>query len=241
MKLHISKTPEELLFSLASYFVKIAHEAIQKNGLCNISLVGGNSPKKLYELLTTDAFRNKVDWTKIYFFFGDERYVPSDNPQYNALMIQKALFEPLKIAESQIFRIDTTLSPDECAKKYAKTLNLHFNKKTVRFDLMLLGLGDNAHTASLFPFTDVLNETKATVKAVFVKELNATRITMTAPMINKSKNIAFLVFGLEKAEAVKHILTGVRNIGKYPAKLIKPTKGKLNWFLDEAAASSIKN
>ena len=223
--------------SLAENFVKIANEAIQENGICNIVLAGGNSPQKLYELLTTDAYKTQVDWRKIYFFFGDERYVPADDPQSNSFMVQKALFNSLKISQSHIFKIDTTLSPVEAAKKYDATIVSHFKNKRVQFDLILLGLGDNAHTASLFPFTPILSESTATVMAVFLKEQNSTRITMTAPLINQSKHIVFLVYGKEKAEAVYHVLKYVQDVAKYPAQLINPVSGELQWFLDEAAAS----
>ncbi len=240
MGIHIFKTQEELLNSIAEYFIKIATVAIAEKGAFDVSLVGGNSPKKLYALLTTEKFRKQIDWKKINFFLGDERYVPETDPQYNGLMVQKILFEPMHISESQIFKIDTSIPPDAAAKKYNDIISTHFKNKIVQFDLILLGLGDNAHTASLFPNTDVLKEETATVKSVFVKELNSYRITMTAPMINQAKNIAFLVFGADKAKAVFQILNAERNIQNYPAQLIQPTNGKLDWFLDEDAASLIK-
>ena len=241
MKLNIFKTQEELIAEMAAYFIKSANAAIEEKGAFDVSLVGGNSPKKLYELLATKEFKNQTDWHKINFFFGDERYVPANDPQSNALMVQNVLFTPLKISKKQIFNVDTILSPDAAAIKYNETIVAHFNHKPVRFDLMLLGLGDNSHTASLFPFTPVLFESSATVKAVFLKDQNIYRITMTAPMINQSKQIAFLVYGKEKAEAVYHILKDVQDIEKYPAQLIHPTEGELEWFLDTAAASLLEN
>ena len=244
MKINIFKAPQEVIVSIALYFIKIANEAIQEHGSFNVALAGGNSPKKLYELLSSIEYKNKLDWRKVNVFFGDERCVPADDAESNSHMIEIALFNPLKISKSQIFKIDTTLSPEDAAKKYNETITLHFSEGIhshkhipVRFDLMLLGLGDNAHTASLFPFTSVLAETSATVKAVFLNEQNSYRITMTAPLINQSKHIAFLVYGKEKAEAVYHVLQDVRDAEKYPAQLIKPTDGDLQWFLDEDAGS----
>ncbi len=239
MKINIFKAPQEVIVSIALHFIKIANNAIQEHGVCNVALAGGNSPKKLYELLATNQYKNQIDWSKINFFFGDERYLPADDTQSNSLMIQKSLFDPLKIPSSQIFKIDTTLTPDAAAKKYNETIAAHVKQMPIHFDFMLLGLGDNAHTASLFPFTCVLAETKATVKAVFLKDQNSYRITMTAPMINESKHIAFLVYGKEKAEAVYHVLKDARNVEKYPAQLIHPEEGEFHWFLDEAAASWI--
>jgi 6-phosphogluconolactonase len=236
MRINIFKAEHELLLAIALYFIKIAKETIAEQGAFNVALSGGNSPKKLYKLLSTDEFEDQVDWSKVNVFFVDERYVPADDAQNNSLMIQNALFEPLKMSASQIFRIDTTLTPDDAAKKYNETIVAHVKQIPVRFDFMLLGLGDNAHTASLFPFTCVLAETYATVKAVFLKEQNSYRITMTAPMINEAKHIAFLVYGKEKAQAVYHVLKDVRNPEKYPGQLIHPAGGELQWFLDEDAA-----
>ncbi len=241
MMINIYKTQQELIVSMAVHFIKIVNEAIDDKGVANIALAGGSSPIKLYGLLATNEYKNQVDWSKINFFFGDERYVPADDAQSNSLMIQKALFDPLKIPASQIFKIDTTLRPDKSAKNYNETIEAHIKQMPVRFDFMFLGLGDNAHTASLFPSTSVLAETSATVKAVFLKEQNSYRITMTAPLINQSRQIAFLVYGKEKAEAVHQVLNDVRDAEKYPAQLIHPTDGELQWFLDEDAASLLNN
>ena len=237
MPINIFKTEPELISALAMYFIKIAKQAIEEQGAFSVALAGGNSPKKLYELLVSTEYKNQANWSKINFFLGDERYVPADDPQSNARMIQKSLLEPLNISESQFFKINTTLPPDEAAKQYNETIGDHFKNTSVRFDLVLLGLGANAHTASLFPFTSVLAEPTATIKAVFIAEQNSCRITMTAPMINQSKHIAFLVYGKEKAEAVYHVLKDVHNVEKYPAQLIHPADGEVQWFLDEDAAS----
>ncbi len=159
--------------------------------------------------------------------------------QRNSLIAQHYLFDPLKINDAHIFKIDATLSPEAAALKYDKMISKHFKNNAACFDLILLGLGDNAHTASLFPNTNVLAEKTATVKSVFIKEQNQYRITMTAPLINQSKQIAFLVFGNEKATAVQHVFNDIINIEKYPAQLIHPLNGELHWFLDESAATLI--
>ena len=240
MRVNIYKTVVEQIQAMADHVVLVAQNVIAAHGGFNIALSGGNSPRKLYELLATDEYKNQVDWSKVNFFFGDERYVPADDAQSNSHMIQKCLFDPLKIPASQIFKIDTTLTPDDAAKKYNETIEAHVKQMPVRFDFMLLGLGDNAHTASLFPFNCVLAETYATVRAVLLEEQNSYRITMTAPMINESKHIVFLVYGKEKAQAVYHVLKDVRNPEKYPAQLIHPADGELQWFLDEDAASLLE-
>lgn len=235
--LRVFENVDELLNSLAVFIIKIANEAIEEKGEFTFSLSGGSSPKRLYELLASNAYKHEVDWNKVHFFFGDERYVPSDSPESNALMVKSALFDPLAIPKSNIHVVNTTLSPEEAAQNYNEVLKLHFENKPIQFDFVLLGLGDNVHTASLFPHTPVLLESQPSVKAVFVKELDAYRITLNAPLINQANHIAFLVYGQNKAEAVKFALGKEQNIKEYPAQLIHPDHGSVYWFLDEAAAA----
>lgn len=175
-----------------------------------------------------------------FFFFGDERYVPADHPDSNALMAKKALFEPLNIRPEQIFTVDTSLSPEDAAGEYQKVIEKHFAPGLDQFDLILLGLGDNSHTASLFPFTDVLNDVEAEVKEVFLEDQQVYRITFTAPLINQAHHISFLVFGSGKAEAVRHVLEDEKDYNKYPAQLIEPVSGDVLWFMDNAAAADLK-
>lgn len=231
---------ENLLSALAETIYNVSKDAIRERGQFNFVLSGGNSPQKLYELLASEAFKNKVDWSKTYFFFGDERFVPENDLQRNSLMAQKSLFDPLEIKNSHIFKMDTTSSAKATAQKYAEIVEKHFQNRKVEFDFILLGLGDNAHTASLFPNTAVLQETEATIKSVFVKEVDMYRITMTAPLINQAKHIAFLVYGKDKADAVYHVLKDSEGtIEQYPAKLIAKNKDKVEWYLDEDSASRL--
>jgi 6-phosphogluconolactonase len=241
MKLNIFNTPQDVLVNLATYFVTVAEQSIAKHGNFSVALSGGSSPKKLYELLASNDFKNKVDWENVYFFFGDERNVPQDDKDSNYLMAKTALFDPLQIDDSNIFAVDTSLSPAEAAAEYKKAIDLFFDEQSLTFDLILLGLGDNSHTASLFPYTPVLHETTATVKEVFLEDQQVYRITFTAPLINQAHNIAFLVYGEGKAIAVHHVLEDARDIENYPAQLIAPTHGKIRWYLDEPAAADLKN
>lgn len=240
MQVHIYKTVQELLMAMADYFVCTANSSISSRREFNVALSGGSSPKRLYEMLASPDFKHQVEWDKVNFFFGDERYVPANDPENNALMVKKALFDPLNIPSSNIFTINTSLSPEEAAIKYALTVANHFKGQKIRFDLILLGLGDNSHTASLFPHTNVLSDKSASVKAVFLEEQNVYRITMTAPLINQARQIAFLVYGDAKAEAVHHVLENEPNEKNYPAQLIRPDEGDLRWYLDEAAAFRLK-
>ena len=241
MKLNIFNTPENVLVNLATYFVTLAEQSIAKNGKFSVALSGGSSPKKLYEMLASDDFKNKVDWENVFFFFGDERYVPQDDKDSNYLMAKTALFDPLQIDDSNVFAVDTTLTPAEAAAEYKKAIDLFFDEEALEFDLVLLGLGDNSHTASLFPHTPVLHEVDATVKEVFLEDQQVFRITFTAPLINQAHNITFLVYGEGKAIAVHHVLEDAKDIEEYPAQLIVAEHGDLRWYLDEPAAANLKN
>src|SRR5215204_901418 len=236
MSLFIYDSLDELVEKMAEHFSKKVNAIIKESRECNLVLSGGNSPKRLYELLASYPYKTEIDWDNIYFFFADERCVPFHDPANNGLMVKKALFEPLKIADSRIFYISTLQSPEEAAKKYSKRIMAHFKEKPIRFDLVLLGLGDNAHTASLFPHTPVLREQKALVSAVYPGNNGTARITLTAPLINESMAISFFVYGESKAEAVKHVLEGEKNYEEYPAQLIHPEDGTVDWFLDKAAS-----
>lgn len=240
MNIKIYNDSDDLIKALAQAVCDVAKEAIADRGQFNFVLSGGGSPRKLYKLLASDAYKHKIDWEHTYFFFGDERFVPKGHSDRNSLMAKKALFDPLNISKSHIFQVDTSRSPEEAAQKYNEAIEKHFQKSPVEFDFMLLGLGDDAHTASLFPHTDVLHTTEATVASVFVKEVDMYRITMTAPLINQSKNIAFLVFGQNKSEAVFQVLedkTG--SVADYPARLVNSDDKKVVWYLDTAAASRL--
>jgi 6-phosphogluconolactonase len=228
MQLHIYKTVDEVITATAEFFISEAQKAIEARGRCNVIISGGNSPKKLYGQFAT-TYRDKLAWVQVYFFFADERFVPFEHADNNGCMVKKSLFEPLYIGPDQIFYMETDGTPQEAAAKYAEKI------KDVEFDIALLGLGDNAHTASLFPHTPVLHEQQALVKEVFLEEKNSYRITLTAPVINKAKYIGFLVYGQSKAAAVKAVLQGPKDIEKYPAQLIS----NASWFLDEAAASQL--
>lgn len=234
--LRVFDSVQDVLVSLANLIVQSAKEAIEVKGTFSLVLSGGSSPQKLYALLASEMYKTAVDWSKVDFFFGDERNVLVSDSQSNTRMIMHALLGPLGILQAHIFAINTSLPPKEAAREYSNKLALYFKGKPMRFDFILLGLGDNAHTASLFPYTDVLKEEEAKVCAVFVAELNAYRITFTAPLINQAHKIAFLVYGKNKAEAVQQVLGEKKNVQKYPAQLIRPDQGLVYWFLDSDAA-----
>lgn len=238
MKLNIFETDTEVLASLAQYFADCAKEAIAARDRFSVALSGGSSPKKLHELLTSE-YRDKIEWEKVYFFFGDERDVPLTDSQSNYLMAKQTLFDPLGIDPSHVYAVQTALGAEEAAKDYTRHLIGFFDGESASFDLIILGLGDNSHTASLFPHTSVLTDESASVQALYIEEVKMNRITFTAPLMNNAHHTAFLVYGAGKAEAVKHILEDPKDIQEYPAQLI--TGADLQWFLDEPAASKLQN
>ena len=180
MPQHVFASVEEVLHRLADFFVAQASQAVAARGRFSVALSGGSSPRKLYELLASPAYRERVPWAETFFFFGDERNVPPTDAQSNYLMAKTALLAPLSIADNHVFAVNTLLPPAEAARAYTQTIEGFFGAEPAQFDLILLGLGDNSHTASLFPHTPVLRATTAAAQAVFVSEVDAYRITLTA-------------------------------------------------------------
>lgn len=233
--LKISEDKQSLCVAVAEFFIELVQSTVKDQDYFAVSISGGSSPKPLYELLTTPAYKKRIPWEKLYIFWGDERYISVDSEENNAHVAYQIWLQHVPIPKNQIFPIPILESPEKSALAYEKTLQDFFHNRKPQFDLILLGLGANAHTASLFPHTEVLNETKHWVKSVFVPELNMNRITMTPVIINQASQIAFLVEGSSKAKAVHEILYGTKNPEEFPAQLIQPLNGKLTWFLDKSA------
>lgn len=237
MNIHVFDSVEELNEKLIAYVIEIARTAIASKGRFNFVLTGGNSPKTLYKELAT-TYKNQIDWDKVYFFFGDERYVLPDHKDYNGLMAKEYLFDYLATPADHIFFIDTTIPAKDAATAYNNVIKNHFMGEEPIFDLILLGMGDDAHTASIFPNTELVKQTSATIDSVFVEKLDTFRISFTAPLINMAKNIAFITFGDGKANALKHVIADEeKNYFVYPAQLIAPKNGNLDWFVDVKAAA----
>lgn len=240
MNLHIFNSVSQLNEKLIAYVIEIANEAINKKGRFNFVLTGGNSPKMLYQQLST-TYKDKIDWSKVFFFFGDERNVLPEHKDYNGLMAKENLFDNLATPTSHIFYMDTTLAPEEAAQAYQEALTKHFGGAAIEFDLILLGMGDDAHTASIFPGTDLVNNTNLGVAAVWVEKLNTYRISLTAPLINQAKYVAFITFGDNKANALKHVIGDEnKDYTQYPAQLIQPISGNLDWFVDDKATALLQ-
>ncbi|WP_210464204.1 6-phosphogluconolactonase [Rufibacter roseolus] len=218
-------------------FVQSAQEAVQEHGRFTVALTGGSSPEQLYKLLAQSPYRELVPWDKTYVFWGDERWVNLTDDRSNARMAFETLLHHVPISKSHIFPMWGEQSPEDFALIYEKRLLNHFNGQAPRFDLILLGMGDDGHTASLFPGTPVLRETERLVKAYYLEPQSMYRITLTAPCINQAKKIVFMTFGEKKAKALREVLEGDRNPEQYPSQLIQPAQGETLWLVDKAAAS----
>lgn len=237
--LQIYPTKPALYTAMADFFLQQAQTAISQKNQFVIAISGGNSPLPLYELLKGPHYAPKIPWEKLFIFWADERFVPPDSAQNNAHCAFQAWLNAVPIPKDHIFPISILKSAAESAAAYEKTLHNFFNQRAPTFDLIMLGLGDNAHTASLFPHTDVLKEHEKWVAPVDVQELKMSRITLTPVIINQAECIAFLVEGNNKAKAVQQTLRGPHNPAEIPAQLIQPDHGKLIWFLDNSAATFI--
>jgi 6-phosphogluconolactonase len=235
-------TPQDLFHAAAEEVVRCANEAVAERGRFTIALSGGSTPKNLYTLLATNA-RTTVPWVRTFFFWSDERHVPPDDPESNYKMAEATLLSKVPIPAANVFRIPAE-NPDAeaAAREYEKTLRTFFSLKpgdVPRFDLILLGMGPDGHTASLFPETAALRERSRLVVANWVEKLKTYRITFTLPVLNAARCVSFLVSGSEKAAALREVLQGEADGEKYPSKLVKPADGKLIWFVDGAAASQL--
>lgn len=230
---------EELTEFAAEKFIALAKAAISKRGRFAVALSGGSTPKALYGLLASERFKNEIYWKKVCFFFGDERNVLPDEEESNFLMANESLFLPLNISSDKIYRWHTEIEPPEhIAADYAEHAEAFFEGFPT-FDLILLGMGDDGHTASLFPYTEALHETEKIACANFVEKFNTNRLTLTFPVINRAANIMFLIKGADKSEVLQTVLEGDFQPEKFPAQMVKPENGELLWLIDETAAAHL--
>ena len=203
-----------------------------------IALAGGSTPRRLYEILTTEEFRSRIPWKHIHLFWGDERMVPRDHPQSNFRMVYESLLKHVPLPSQNIHPVQSQSSPEEAAASYEKELREHFGRLgTPSFNLILLGLGADGHTASLFPGAVALAQKQRLVVAHRSGVRGADRVTLTLPVLNNARRVFFLVSGENKASALKVALTGA---GSLPAQQVSPRKGKLVWLVDAAATSRLE-
>lgn len=241
-KIRIFEDIDQLNHSAARMFFEIAERSIASRGRFTVSLAGGSTPRELYKLISSEDYRERIDWTKVFFFFGDERFVPYDHAYSNYRMAKENLFDRIELPASNVFPWNTgAVNEAIAAAEYEATITRFFDTDLPSFDLILLGIGADGHTASLFPHTAALKETERITAANYVRKLETTRLTMTYPLINNARHIAFLIAGDEKAEAVRSIAEGSPDPDEFPARGVSPSNGKLIWFLDSASAQLLTN
>ena len=242
VEIRVLTTPQELFAAAADEVIHATNDAVAKYGRFTIALSGGSTPKALFNLLATNA-KTTLPWDKMFFFWGDERHVGPTDPDSNYRMADEAMLSKVPVPAGNIFRFQAE-NPDaaQVANAYEKTLQKFFQLQAGAFpgfDLILLGMGPDGHTASLFPGTAGVQERSRLVIANWVEKLKTHRLSFTLPVLNAARSVAFLVSGIDKAPMVKTVLEENVPAEQYPAKLVHPADGKLIWFLDRAAASAL--
>ncbi|HYA98903.1 MAG TPA: 6-phosphogluconolactonase [Ktedonobacteraceae bacterium] len=238
---------ESWVTGVTDCIVDLATRAIAERGRFTFAFSGGNTPRPVYERLASEGYIDRIDWSRVEIFFGDERCVPPDDPQSNYQMARTALGERVPIPADNIHRMHGEQLPEQAAEEYAQELARIFGGDAKMggtppngFDLVLLGMGDNGHTASLFPGLAAVTESVRWVMAQYVEVVGMWRVTLTPVILNAARNVAFLVKGSDKAEMLAKVLEGPYQPIVLPSQIIKPTNGDLRWLVDAAAAARLR-
>ena len=241
--IRIFESSEDLARAAAEECVRLALDAVKARGGFSIALAGGSTPKRLYTLLASEQYppSTRFPWERTHFFWGDERHVPPDHADSNYRMAFETMLSKVPVVPSQVHRIKSeNLDAAKAAQTYEEDLLQYFRLTQgtwPQFDLVLLGLGPDGHTASLFPETEVLDEMARLAAAVWVPKFQSWRITLTAPLLNHAAHVLFLVSGKDKAEALRAVLQGDFEPHRFPAQLIRPAQGSQQWLVDRDAAA----
>jgi 6-phosphogluconolactonase len=246
-RVEVLPTTDALMEAAAAEFVRAAGEAIRGSGRFAVALSGGSTPKRLYALLASASYAALVDWSRVVVFWGDERCVPPGNPASNYRMVRESLLDHVPVPEANVHRIRGEADPMEAAAAYERQLRQAFatpdgpprRAAGARFDLVLLGMGNDGHTASLFPGTASVHETARWAMAHHVAALSMWRITLTPVVINAAAEVTFVVSGHEKAAILRRVIAGPYRPDALPAQAIAPQDGRLRWLLDAAAAKEL--
>jgi 6-phosphogluconolactonase len=239
MELHVYKDGEALSNAAAKFIADHITTTLKTQSRYTIALSGGSTPKRLHQILAQSPYKEQIDWTKLHVFWGDERAVPFEDDRNNAKMAYDTLLNFVPVPASQIHVMRTEIPAEQSAVEYEKILHQYFDAAPTSFDLVLLGMGDDGHTLSLFPGQPVIHEEKLWATSFWLQAQDMSRITLTKTIVNKSACVAFLTAGTAKAHALKEVLKGAPNPDLYPSQVIKPV-GELHWFVDEAAAAGLK-
>jgi len=235
--LFVFDTPEQLALAAVERFVDYSNALRETEGF-SVALAGGNTPRQVYELLATERFKNRVEWSQVHLFFGDERCVPPEHPDSNYAMAYEALISRVPIPAKNVHRIPGESNPNEGALEYENELRAFFaGLAWPRFDLVLLGMGEDGHTASLFPDSAALKEMSRWVVATRNEQSRQERITLTVPVFNHARRIMVLVTGKKKAQRLKEVLRRQPGSEQLPVQAITPINGMLEWLVDADAAS----
>jgi 6-phosphogluconolactonase len=239
MELHLFKDGEALSVAAAKFVADHIAATLKTKSRYTIALAGGSTPKRLHQLLAQSPYKEQIDWSKLHIFWGDERAVPFEDSRNNAKMAYDTLLDLVPVPAGQIHVMRTDIPPEQSAAEYEKILHRYFDNTATSFDLVLLGMGDDGHTLSLFPGQPVIHEEKRWATAFFLQAQDMYRITLTQTIVNRSACVVFLTTGSAKAHALREVLKGAYNPDLYPSQVIKPV-GELHWFVDEAAAAGLK-
>jgi 6-phosphogluconolactonase len=238
----VSPTPAAVAKAAAELFTTAAIKAVASRGLARIAISGGTTPKAMFALLAAEPFVKQVPWDKLDLYWVDERCVPPDHAESNYRMTREALLSKVPLPAEHIHRMEGELDPEVAAARYESTIRNTFKlegAETPTFDLVLLGMGDDGHTASLFPHTEALNDLSHIAIANHVPQKDTWRITLTWPVINQGREVAFLIEGAGKAQVLRDVLLGPYQPETFPSQIIRPASGRLTLLLDEAAASKL--
>jgi 6-phosphogluconolactonase len=238
-EIKISSDKNKLILESAAYIADLIEKSIKEKDRCTFVLSGGSTPKDLYETLASEKYRAVIDWSKVHVFWGDERCVPPDHPDSNYRMAKEALIDHVDIPQENVYRIPAEKEPVEAAREYEETIKKIVGGSTQFpvFDIILLGIGEDGHTASLFPGTMALEEKKRWVTEVFVPKFDAYRISLTLPVINNGKNIIFLVAGEAKSDVVNQVYNRIDTTS--PSAQVDPINGNLVYLLDKSASAKV--
>ncbi len=239
----IVANPGELSLRAADEFVRLAGEAVQAKGFFTAALSGGSTPRGLYTALSSDPYCKRVPWQEVHLFWGDERCVPPDHLDSNYRMIRELLLDKVPVPKGNVHRMPAEQEDHlHAAMEYEQLIRSFFHTEAGGvpcFDLIVLGMGEDGHTASLFPWTSALEETNRFVSANYVEKLGAYRLTLTVPLINQAAEVLFLISGESKASVLRDVLEGEYRPQRFPSQLIRPVNGRLLFIVDRMAASKL--
>lgn len=239
MRLNIYDSKEKLSEEMTSWMCDLINSTLQDQEFFTLALSGGETPQMLYKKLASEEYKEKINWKRVHIFWGDERVIPFDDDRNNARMAFKNLINQITIPPAQVHKMRVDIEPLFAAKDYENVLQVYFGNTEKSFDLILLGVGNDGHTLSLFPGSLVVDEKQHWVNAVYNEKQKMYRITLMPSIVNKASRIAFMVTGENKSEILYRIIEGQYEPNVLPAQLIKPENGELHWFLDKNAAKKL--